>query len=50
VAWSRDGKTLLTQSMVNSALSVLRFEGNSLEITGEIKVNGGPDGLRTAER
>jgi DNA-binding beta-propeller fold protein YncE len=50
VAWSRDGKTLLTQSMVNKALLVLSFDGNSLKIIGEIKVNGGPDGLRTAER
>ena len=50
VAWSSDGKTLLTQSMVNKALFVLSFDGNSLNVTGEIKVNGGPDGLRTAER
>jgi DNA-binding beta-propeller fold protein YncE len=49
VAWSRDGKTLLAQSMVDNALSVLSFDGTSLKVTGEIKVKGGPDGLRTAE-
>jgi DNA-binding beta-propeller fold protein YncE len=50
VAWSRDGKTLLAQSMVDKALSVLSFDGKDLKVTGEIKVNGGPEGLRTAER
>ena len=50
VAWSRDGKTLLAQNMVEQSLSVLSFDGKSLKLTGEIKVNGGPEGLRTAER
>jgi DNA-binding beta-propeller fold protein YncE len=50
VAWSRDGKTLLAQNMVERSLSVLSFDGKNLKVTGEIKVNGGPDGLRTAER
>jgi len=50
VAWSRDGKTLLTQNMVERSLSVLSFDGKNLKLTGEIKVNGGPEGLRTAER
>ena len=50
VVWSRDGKTLLAQNMVENSLSVLSFDGNSLKITGEIKVTGGPAGLRTAER
>jgi DNA-binding beta-propeller fold protein YncE len=49
VAWSRDGKTLLAQSMVDNALSVLSFDGKSLKVTGEVKVNGSPEGLRTAE-
>jgi hypothetical protein len=49
VAWSRDGKTLLAQNMVEQSLSVLSFEGKSLKLTGEIKVNGAPEGLRTAE-
>jgi hypothetical protein len=49
VVWSRDGKTLLAQSMVDNALSVLSFDGKSLKTTGQIKVSGGPEGLRTAE-
>lgn len=50
VVWSRNGKTLLAQSMVDNALSVLSFDGKSLKVTGQIKVKGGPEGLRTAER
>jgi DNA-binding beta-propeller fold protein YncE len=49
VAWSRDGKTLLAQNMVENSLSILSFDGKSLKVTGEIKVKGGPEGLRTAE-
>ena len=30
VAWSRDGKTLLAQSMLDKALDVLSFDGKSL--------------------
>src|SRR5438034_6797410 len=33
VAWSRDGKTLLAQNMVENSLSVLSFDGKSLKIT-----------------
>ena len=50
VAWSRDGKTVLAQNMVENSISVLSFDGTILKVTGEIKVNGGPEGLRTAER
>ena len=50
VVWSRDGKTLLTQSMAENALSILSFDDKTLRVTGEIKVKGGPAGLRTAER
>jgi DNA-binding beta-propeller fold protein YncE len=50
IAWSRDGKTLLAQNMVEKSLSVLAFDGKTLKVTGEIKVNGGPEGLRTARR
>ena len=46
-AWSRDGKSLLAQSMVDNALSILSFDGNSLKITGQIKVKGGPAGVCT---
>jgi DNA-binding beta-propeller fold protein YncE len=50
VAWSRDGKTLLMQSMADNSLLVLSFDGKDLKLTSEIKVKGGPAGLRTAER
>ena len=50
VAWSRDGKTLLAQSMVDNALAVVTFDGKSLKVTDQIKVTGGPDGIRTAGR
>jgi DNA-binding beta-propeller fold protein YncE len=50
VAWSRDGKTLLVQSMAEQLLSVVSFDGQSLKVIGEIKVRGGPEGIRTAER
>jgi DNA-binding beta-propeller fold protein YncE len=50
VVWSRDGKTLLAQSMLDQALDVLSFDGKSLKVTGQIKVPGGPAGIRTAEK
>ena len=50
VAWSRDGKTLLVQSMGEQSLSVVSFDGKSLKATGEIKTKGGPEGIRTAEK
>ena len=50
VVWSRDGRTLLAQNMVERSLSILSFDGKNLTVTGEIKVSGGPEGLRTAER
>ena len=50
VVWSRDGKTLITQSMAEKSLWVLSFDGKSLAVASEIKMSGGPEGLRTAER
>jgi len=50
VAWSRDGKTLLAQSMVDKALAVVSFDGKNLKVIGQVKVGGGPDGIRTAGR
>jgi len=50
VAWSRDGKTLLAQSMLDKTLDVLSFDGRSLKVTGHIKVPGGPAGIRTVEK
>ncbi len=50
VVWSRDGKTLLVQSMLEKELEVLSFDGEALKKTGAIKVNGGPAGIRTAQK
>lgn len=49
VVWSRDGKTLLVQSMIEKELEVLSFDGKELKKTGAIKVNGGPAGIGTAQ-
>ena len=49
VVWSRDGKTLLAQSMIEKELEILSFDGKDLKKTGAIKVNGGPEGIRTAQ-
>ncbi len=50
VVWSKDGKTLLSQGMLTKAIDILSFDGKQLRITGSIKVDGGPAGIRTAER
>src|SRR6185369_3824859 len=46
VAWSKDGKTLLSQGMLVGSLDVLSFDGKELKVTGNIKVPGGPAGIR----
>ena len=48
VVWSKDGKTLLAQSMADKSIDVFSFNGNALKKTGNIKVNGGAAGIRTA--
>jgi len=48
VVWSKDGKTLLAQSMADKSIDVFSFDGNALKKTGIIKVNGGAAGIRTA--
>ncbi|HEX3097992.1 MAG TPA: YncE family protein [Usitatibacter sp.] len=50
VVWSRDGKTIAVQCMVEKELQILAFDGQSLRRTGEIKVSGGPAGIRTSPR
>jgi DNA-binding beta-propeller fold protein YncE len=50
VVWSKDGKTLLSQGMLTKALDVLSFDGKELKVTGSIKVEGGPAGIRTVEK
>jgi len=50
VVWSRDGNTLLAQSMLDKTIDVLGFDGKTLKVTGHIKVPGGPAGIRTVEK
>lgn len=50
VAWGKDGKTLVVQSMIEKELEILSFDGTTLKKTGAIKVNGGPAGLGIAQR
>jgi DNA-binding beta-propeller fold protein YncE len=49
VVWSRNGRTLLAQSMHNKALDILSFNGIRLKVIGHLKVSGNPAGMRTAE-
>jgi hypothetical protein len=49
VVWSKDGRTLLAQSMLNKSLDVLGFSGHQLKVVGQIKLSGGPAGIGTAE-
>jgi DNA-binding beta-propeller fold protein YncE len=49
-AWSKDGRTLLVQCMVEQELQVLRFDGKELKPGGVVKVGGGPAGIATAPR
>lgn len=48
--WSKDGKTILIQCMVEKELQVLHFDGKELKRADSIKVNGGPSGIRTAQQ
>ena len=48
VVWSKDGKTLLAQSMAEKSIDVFSFNGKALKKTGTIKVSGGAAGIRTA--
>jgi YVTN family beta-propeller protein len=48
-AWSKDGKTLLVQCMVEKEILAFNFDGKALQKTGALKVKGGPSGIRTAE-
>lgn len=48
MVWSKDGKTLLAQSMADKSLDVFSFTGRALKKTDTIKVNGGAAGIRTA--
>src|SRR6266540_127974 len=41
-AWSKDGKTLLVQCMVEKEIQAFSFDGKELKPAGTLKVSGGP--------
>jgi DNA-binding beta-propeller fold protein YncE len=49
-AWSRDGKTLAVQCMVEKELETFAFDGQSLRRTGEVKLSGGGAGIRVSTK
>jgi len=49
-AWSRDGRALIVQCMVEKQISVFNFDGRTLKPAGAISVSGGPAGIRAAPR
>jgi len=50
VAWSRDQRTVAVQCMNEKEIQLFDFDGKALRSRAAIKVNGGPAGMRTAER
>jgi DNA-binding beta-propeller fold protein YncE len=51
IAFSADSRTILVQNMVEKDIQVLRWDGSTLQDTGQrIKTNGGPAAIRTAPR
>src|SRR5499426_3704339 len=48
--FSRDGRTLLVQCMVEKEIQVFGFDGKELKAAGTIKTEAGPAGIRSAER
>lgn len=47
-AWTRDGKTLLVQCVVEKEIQIFTFNGKDIRQTGAIKVGGGPSGIHVA--
>lgn len=48
-AFSKDGKTLLVQNLVEREIQVFSFDGTTLKDTGQrLKTKGGPAAIRTA--
>jgi DNA-binding beta-propeller fold protein YncE len=49
VGWTPKGDTVMAQCMVENQIELFSFDGkSSLKRSGEIKINAGPAGLRTA--
>jgi DNA-binding beta-propeller fold protein YncE len=50
-AWAPDGKTILVGNMVEKDYWVFSWDGTTLKDTGQrVKVNGGPVGIRIADK
>ena len=50
-AWTPDGKTILVGNMVEKDFWVFSWDGSTLKDTGHrVKVNGGPVGIRIADK
>ncbi|WP_375453930.1 YncE family protein [uncultured Methylobacterium sp.] len=49
IVWSRDGRTLLTQCMIEREILAFSFDGSRLAPAGTIRTGNGPAGIRTAE-
>lgn len=50
VVWSRDGRTILAQSMDERRLDVFAFDGNTLQARPAIALPAGPAGIATEDR
>ena len=48
IAFSRDGKTVLVESMIDRGLNVFRWNGTTLTPGGTIDVKGGAAAIRTS--
>jgi DNA-binding beta-propeller fold protein YncE len=50
-AWTPDGKSILVGNMVEKDYWVFSWDGKTLKDTGQrVKVNGGPVGIRIADK
>jgi DNA-binding beta-propeller fold protein YncE len=48
VGWTAKSDTVMVQCMVEQEIQLFAFDGKALKRSGQIKMNGGPAGLRTA--
>jgi DNA-binding beta-propeller fold protein YncE len=47
-AWSSDGKTIMVQATHEKELQLFSFDGKEAKLTGSVKLNNSPVGIRTA--
>jgi DNA-binding beta-propeller fold protein YncE len=50
VAWDASSRRVLVQCMIEREIQTFTFDGKTLTAGAPIKVNGGPAGIRTAQR